>query len=69
MASDEEMTATTQREWLLQTLSNILLWRACNPTAYTHNSTGPVVHPFASRHEGPVFNPQGGTYVKPELSC
>jgi hypothetical protein len=21
-----------------------------------------VVHPFASRHEGPWFNPQGGTY-------
>jgi hypothetical protein len=24
-----------------------------------------VVHPFASHHEGPGFNPQGGTYVKP----
>jgi hypothetical protein len=23
-----------------------------------------MVHPFASHHEGPGFNPQGGTYVK-----
>jgi hypothetical protein len=43
------------------------LWRTCNLTA--HSSTGPVVHPFASRHEGPGFNPQGGTYVKPGFSC
>jgi hypothetical protein len=25
----------------------------------------PVIHPFASRREGPGFNPQEGTYVKP----
>ncbi len=36
-----------------------LLWRACNLTAFIHSSTGPVVHPFASWHEGPGFNPQG----------
>jgi hypothetical protein len=32
----------------------------CNLTAFTHSSTGSVVHPFASLHEGPGFNPQGG---------
>ncbi len=37
----------------------MLLWRACNLTAFIHRSTGPVVHPFASRHEGPGFNPRG----------
>jgi hypothetical protein len=36
-----------------------ILWRACNLTAFTHSSTGPVVHPFASCHKGPGFNPQG----------
>jgi hypothetical protein len=41
------------------------LWRACNLTAFIHSSTGPVVHPFASCHEGPRFKPKGGTYVKP----
>ncbi len=35
------------------------LWRACNLTAFTHSSTGPVVHQFASCHEGPRFNPLG----------
>jgi hypothetical protein len=46
------------------------LWRACNLIAFIHSSTGPcVVHPFASHHEGPEFNPQGGTYVKPGFSC
>jgi hypothetical protein len=45
------------------------LWRACNLTAFTHSSTGKVVHPFASHHEGPKFNPQGGTYVKLGFSC
>ncbi len=29
----------------------------------------PVVHSFASRHEGPGFNPQGGTYVQQGFSC
>ncbi len=28
-------------------------------TAFIHGSTGPVVHSFASRYEGPRFNPQG----------
>jgi hypothetical protein len=42
------------------------LWRACNLTEFVHSSTGPVVYLFASRHEGPGFNPQGGTYVKPD---
>jgi hypothetical protein len=37
----------------------VILWRACILTAFIHSSTGPVVHPFASRHEGPGFNPQG----------
>jgi hypothetical protein len=45
------------------------LWRACILTAFIHSSTGPVVHPFASHHEAPGFNPQGGTYVKPGFSC
>jgi hypothetical protein len=35
------------------------LWRACNLTAFIHSSTGPVVHPVASHHEGPRFNPPG----------
>jgi hypothetical protein len=30
-----------------------------------HSLTGPMGQPFASRHEGPGFNPQGGTYMKP----
>ncbi len=42
------------------------LWRACNLTEFVHSSTGPVVYLFASHHEGPGFNPQGGTYVKPD---
>ncbi len=36
-----------------------LLWRACNLTAFIHSSTSPVVHPFASRHEGPGLIPRG----------
>ncbi len=36
------------------------LWRDCNLTAFIHSSTGPVVHPFASCHDRPGFNPQGG---------
>ncbi len=39
------------------------LWRACNLTALIHSYTGPVVHLFASCHEGPRFNPQEGTCV------
>jgi hypothetical protein len=45
------------------------LWRAWNLTAFTHSSTGPVVHPFASCHEEHGFNPQGGTDVKLGFSC
>ncbi len=50
--------------WVLsvsdQEESNLLiLWRACNLTAFIHSSTGPVVHQFASCHEWPGFNPQG----------
>jgi hypothetical protein len=45
------------------------LWRACNLTAFIYSSTGPVVHPFASCHEGPGFKPHGGTSVKPGFSC
>jgi hypothetical protein len=37
------------------------LCRAYNLTAFTDSSTGPVVHLFVSHHEGPGFNPQGGT--------
>ncbi len=44
------------------------LWRACNLTAFTDSTTGLVVHPFASRHEGSRFNPKGGTYVEPGFS-
>ncbi len=42
------------------------LCRACNLTAFTHSFTGPVVHPFASRHEGPGFNPQGVLMWNPD---
>jgi hypothetical protein len=45
------------------------LWRACNLTALIPCLTGPVDYLFASRPEGPGFNPQGGTYVKPGFSC
>jgi hypothetical protein len=45
------------------------MWRACNLTLFTPCPTGPVDNPFASRHEGPGLNPQGGTYVKPGFSC
>jgi hypothetical protein len=45
------------------------LWRACNHNSFIHSLTGPVGQPFASRHEGPGFNTQGGTYVKPGFSC
>ncbi len=38
---------------------NTTMWRACNLTEFTHSSTGPVVQPFASRHEGAGFNPGG----------
>jgi hypothetical protein len=38
-------------------------------SAFIHSSTGPEVHPLTSRHEGPGFNPWGGTNVKPGLSC
>jgi hypothetical protein len=50
-------------------MGNLKVWRACNLTAFIHSSTGPVVHPFTSCHEGPKFNPHGGTYVKPGFSC
>jgi hypothetical protein len=55
--------------WPEHNLFITVLWRACNLTAFIHSSTGPVVDPFASRHEGPGFNPQGGTCVKPGFSC
>jgi hypothetical protein len=45
------------------------LWRDCNLTAFTPCLTGSVGYPFASRHEGPWFNLQEGTYVKPGFSC
>ncbi len=35
------------------------LCRACNLTTFTPCLTGPVDYLFASRHEGPGFNPQG----------
>jgi hypothetical protein len=44
------------------------LWRACNLNTFTHSLTGPVGQAFASCHEGPGFNLQGGTYVKPGFS-
>jgi hypothetical protein len=42
----------------------MMLWRACNLTAFTPCLTGPVDYPFASRNEGPGLNPKGGTYSK-----
>jgi hypothetical protein len=55
-------------------LINKILWTACNLTSFSQCLTGPVDYPFASHHEGPGFNSQGGTYVKPGfillgLSC
>jgi hypothetical protein len=38
------------------------LWRACDLTAFIHR--GPVGHTFASCHEGPGFNPQGGYFCE-----
>ncbi len=46
-----------------------VLSRACNLTAFTPCLTGLVDYPFASRHEGPGFNPQGGICVKLGFSC
>jgi hypothetical protein len=43
------------------------VWRPCNLSAFIHSSTGPVVHPFASRH-GDQVQSQGGTYVKAGFS-
>jgi hypothetical protein len=40
-----------------------------NLTAFIPCLTGPVDNPFASRHEGPGFNPQGSTSVKLGFSC
>ncbi len=45
------------------------LCRACNLTLFSPCLTGPVDYPFTSRHKGPEFKPQGGTYVKPGFSC
>ncbi len=45
------------------------VWRACNLTSFSPCLTGPVDYPFASRHKGPGFKPQGDTYVKPGFSC
>jgi hypothetical protein len=45
------------------------LWKAYYLTTFTPCFTGPVNYPFASCHEGPGFNPQGGTYVKLGFSC
>jgi hypothetical protein len=45
------------------------MWRACNLTTFIHSCTDPVVHSFASRYEGPGFNPQGRNYVKLGFSC
>ncbi len=44
---------------------NRKLWRSCNLTAFIPCLTGPVDYSFAFHHQGPGFNPQGGTYVKP----
>jgi hypothetical protein len=46
-----------------------LLWRACNLNAFAPCLTGPVVLLFAFCHQDPVFNPQGGTFVKLGFSC
>ncbi len=54
---------------LKQNGSTMKLSRSCNLTAFIHSSTGPVVPPFASCHEGPGFNFQGGNYVKLGFSC
>jgi hypothetical protein len=47
-------TLKTHQNW-----RNVLC-RTCNLTAFIHSLTGLVGHPFASRHEGPGFNPRGG---------
>ncbi len=50
-----------------RSLTKFALWRACNLTTFRHSSTGPVVHPFASRHEGSRFNPQEGYLIETEI--
>ncbi len=42
-----------------------MVWRACNLTAFTHSSTGPVVTPLLPVMRDPGSIPRGGTYVKP----
>jgi hypothetical protein len=44
----------------VETKSRLYCGRACNLTAFIQGLTGPVGHPFASRHEGPRFNTPGG---------
>jgi hypothetical protein len=39
-----------------------VLWRACNLIAFTHSSTGPVVHPFAHVRRDPGSIPRGGYF-------
>jgi hypothetical protein len=66
------LTAASIPGWMLPLHAKSNLWRACNLTAFTHSSTGPVVHLFASRHKGPGFIPQGGTvpdHEKPGSRC
>ncbi len=55
--------STTFTTWHRKIMTSATLWRACNLTAFVHSSTGPVVHPFASRHEGPVFQSIGGVLM------
>jgi hypothetical protein len=50
--------------WLHSRHSRLLVGKPCvEPVISLHStsSTGPMVYPFASCHEGPGFNPQGGT--------
>ncbi len=46
-----------------------VLCRACNLTSFSPCLTGPVDYLFAPCHEGPGFNPQGVTFLKPGFSC
>ncbi len=47
---------------------NMILWRACNLTAFTPCLTGPGDYPFASRHKGPRFKSPGGYLCETGIS-
>ncbi len=49
--------------------TNVRSVESLQSNTFIHSLPGPVGKPFASRHEEPGFNPQGGTDVEPGFSC